>query len=170
MITVTNKNNVISRDFPCIKRCKFRHHYEKSAKYPYLLRSLTSSLFCRDCQRTPYHIRKHSFPTNNITTYSEPILSHYLAQIIKFICSTDMFLGTRTHSQFLLVYPRPYFCQKKCKNALLLYIYYQFLTHDIWLCAAIIHLAEWHMNPGGRLNKKDGLTRCGDSHVKDKTS
>ena len=24
--------------------------------------------------------------------------------------------------------------------------------------------------PGGRLNKKDGLTRCGDSHVKDKTS
>ena len=23
---------------------------------------------------------------------------------------------------------------------------------------------------GGRLNKKDGLTRCGDSHVKDKTS
>ena len=26
----------------------------------------------------------------------------------------------------------------------------------------------WH--PGGRLNKKDGLTRYGDSHVKDKTS
>ena len=25
-------------------------------------------------------------------------------------------------------------------------------------------------SPGGRLNKKDGLTRCGDSHVKDKTS
>ena len=25
-------------------------------------------------------------------------------------------------------------------------------------------------NPGGRLNKKDGLTRYGDSHVKDKTS
>ena len=24
--------------------------------------------------------------------------------------------------------------------------------------------------PGGRLNKKDGLTRCGNSHVKDKTS
>ena len=24
--------------------------------------------------------------------------------------------------------------------------------------------------PGGRLNKKDGLTRYGDSHVKDKTS
>ena len=23
---------------------------------------------------------------------------------------------------------------------------------------------------GGRLNKKDGLTRCGNSHVKDKTS
>ena len=26
------------------------------------------------------------------------------------------------------------------------------------------------MAPGGRLNKKDGLTRYGDSHVKDKTS
>ena len=26
------------------------------------------------------------------------------------------------------------------------------------------------MYAGGRLNKKDGLTRCGDSHVKDKTS
>ena len=26
------------------------------------------------------------------------------------------------------------------------------------------------MSPGGRLNKKDGLTRYGDSHVKDKTS
>ena len=24
--------------------------------------------------------------------------------------------------------------------------------------------------PGGRLNKKDGLTKYGDSHVKDKTS
>ena len=29
----------------------------------------------------------------------------------------------------------------------------------------------WHQfSPGGRLNKKDGLTRYGDSHVKDKTS
>ena len=27
-----------------------------------------------------------------------------------------------------------------------------------------------HWRPGGRLNKKDGLTRYGDSHVKDKTS
>ena len=26
------------------------------------------------------------------------------------------------------------------------------------------------LRPGGRLNKKDGLTRYGDSHVKDKTS
>ena len=26
------------------------------------------------------------------------------------------------------------------------------------------------LNPGGRLNKKDGLTRYGNSHVKDKTS
>ena len=26
------------------------------------------------------------------------------------------------------------------------------------------------VEPGGRLNKKDGLTRYGNSHVKDKTS
>ena len=26
------------------------------------------------------------------------------------------------------------------------------------------------VTPGGRLNKKDGLTRYGDSHVEDKTS
>ena len=27
-----------------------------------------------------------------------------------------------------------------------------------------------YAEPGGRLNMKDGLTRYGDSHVKDKTS
>ena len=31
-------------------------------------------------------------------------------------------------------------------------------------------VAETMLKPGGRLNKKDGLTRYGDSHVKDKTS
>ena len=37
-------------------------------------------------------------------------------------------------------------------------------------------IAFWNYNhanvkiPGGRLNKKDGLTRYGNSHVKDKTS
>ena len=29
---------------------------------------------------------------------------------------------------------------------------------------------NYHSSSGGRLNKKDGLTRYGDSHVKDKTS
>ena len=29
---------------------------------------------------------------------------------------------------------------------------------------------KFSKNTGGRLNKKDGLTRYGDSHVKDKTS
>ena len=29
---------------------------------------------------------------------------------------------------------------------------------------------RWFGQPGGRLNKKDGLTRYGNSHVKDKTS
>ena len=34
-----------------------------------------------------------------------------------------------------------------------------------------ISSAKWRpFCPGGRLNKKDGLTRYGDSHVKDKTS
>ena len=31
-------------------------------------------------------------------------------------------------------------------------------------------ISNYKMYPGGRLNKKDGLTRYGDSHVKDKTS
>ena len=31
-------------------------------------------------------------------------------------------------------------------------------------------MEEITSEPGGRLNKKDGLTRYGDSHVKDKTS
>ena len=32
------------------------------------------------------------------------------------------------------------------------------------------HYKDTNGLPGGRLNKKDGLTRYGDSHVKDKTS
>ena len=32
------------------------------------------------------------------------------------------------------------------------------------------HMVMKGMQAGGRLNKKDGLTRYGDSHVKDKTS
>ena len=31
-------------------------------------------------------------------------------------------------------------------------------------------ISSGHARSGGRLNKKDGLTRYGDSHVKDKTS
>ena len=42
---------------------------------------------------------------------------------------------------------------------------------DIILTFLIPHLkTEIALKPGGRLNKKDGLTRYGDSHVKDKTS
>ena len=33
-----------------------------------------------------------------------------------------------------------------------------------------VSLCAFLLEPGGRLNKKDGLTRYGDSHVKDKTS
>ena len=35
---------------------------------------------------------------------------------------------------------------------------------------AVVDLISVICCPGGRLNKKDGLTRYGDSHVKDKTS
>ena len=44
------------------------------------------------------------------------------------------------------------------------------------LCPFLLAEINWDnntdekMQPGGRLNKKDGLTRYGDSHVKDKTS
>ena len=47
------------------------------------------------------------------------------------------------------------------------------LNNWLALYNATIHDAvQWHIyaTPGGRLNKKDGLTRYGDSHVKDKTS
>ena len=34
----------------------------------------------------------------------------------------------------------------------------------------MIYMVAKRPEQGGRLNKKDGLTRYGDSHVKDKTS
>ena len=37
-------------------------------------------------------------------------------------------------------------------------------------CTFDIYYSFVERSPGGRLNKKDGLTRYGDSHVKDKTS
>ena len=59
-------------------------------------------------------------------------------------------------------------------------------TWSIWGMVEVFTLQLCHMNimasqitgantvnhwwPGGRLNKKDGLTRYGNSHVKDKTS
>ena len=39
-------------------------------------------------------------------------------------------------------------------------------NHEIWFQSPAVLINP----PGGRLNKKDGLTRYGDSHVKDKTS
>ena len=35
---------------------------------------------------------------------------------------------------------------------------------------SLLLMAWRRQEPGGRLNKKDGPTRYGDSHVKDKTS
>ena len=37
-------------------------------------------------------------------------------------------------------------------------------------CITIVFPKTVPLHPGGRLNKKDGLTRYGNSHVKDKTS
>ena len=47
-----------------------------------------------------------------------------------------------------------------------------FLLFSSWDSNIPGELGEYHACrcPGGRLNKKDGLTRYGDSHVKDKTS
>ena len=42
--------------------------------------------------------------------------------------------------------------------------------NDIGLITVAICGGYMSKYPGGRLNKKDGLTRYGDSHVKDKTS
>ena len=51
------------------------------------------------------------------------------------------------------------------------------VTQGAIAAAAMVLITEqfpWNIPlsepPGGRLNKKDGLTRYGDSHVKDKTS
>ena len=56
------------------------------------------------------------------------------------------------------------------------YIYYIF-SNISYIVGLVMHEAYQNAyfllqgrNPGGRLNKKDGLTRYGDSHVKDKTS
>ena len=52
----------------------------------------------------------------------------------------------------------------------------QYRQHNPFLQLHKCHLyteqktAVLKQNPGGRLNKKDGLTRYGNSHVKDKTS
>ena len=44
----------------------------------------------------------------------------------------------------------------------------------IWIDVCLIHNENIRLSinraAGGRLNKKDGLTRYGNSHVKDKTS
>ena len=41
---------------------------------------------------------------------------------------------------------------------------------DYYVDSLTTYLGTIGMTSGGRLNKKDGLTRYGDSHVKDKTS
>ena len=40
----------------------------------------------------------------------------------------------------------------------------------LYIVVMISVVIEHMDSPGGRLNKKDGLTRYGDSHVTDKTS
>ena len=43
------------------------------------------------------------------------------------------------------------------------------IFYNLIKCSSNEHFLKLR-DPGGRLNKKDGLTRYGDSHVKDKTS
>ena len=38
------------------------------------------------------------------------------------------------------------------------------------ICSIVVQQSCFETPSGGRLNKKDGLTRYGNSHVKDKTS
>ena len=61
-------------------------------------------------------------------------------------------------------------------------IYFGFsIAMRVFFNMYMFHFISWKMymleginwnfsSSGGRLNKKDGLTRYGDSHVKDKTS
>ena len=49
-------------------------------------------------------------------------------------------------------------------------VYRSCSTSDSCPAGASSHGSRCTADPGGRLNKKDGLTRYGDSHVKDKTS
>ena len=50
------------------------------------------------------------------------------------------------------------------------------LTRLVYMEHSVAHLKyadsmqKYEKDTGGRLNKKDGLTRYGNSHVKDKTS
>ena len=58
-----------------------------------------------------------------------------------------------------------------CKISLWLDEFYlNYSEDDFHLIPNSIKLSLVGQVPGGRLNKKDGLTRYGDSHVKDKTS
>ena len=59
----------------------------------------------------------------------------------------------------------------------ILYVYLVFCTKMISFLFCMFqknnscyYFLEHSWIPGGRLNKKDGLSRYGDSHVKDKTS
>ena len=46
----------------------------------------------------------------------------------------------------------------------------KYAKHGIEFVINFLEIMPVTITPGGRLNKKDGLTRYGDSHVKDKTS
>ena len=46
----------------------------------------------------------------------------------------------------------------------------KYATHGFEFVIQFLETMPVTITPGGRLNKKDGLTRYGDSHVKDKTS
>ena len=55
---------------------------------------------------------------------------------------------------------------------ILTYLCRNSITNSWWFFFKVLTMNLPYLNhePGGRLNKKDGLTRYGNSHVKDKTS
>ena len=48
-------------------------------------------------------------------------------------------------------------------------LYFELVSRQNISDKTVVHKLS-AISPGGRLNKKDGLTRYGNSHVKDKTS
>ena len=72
-------------------------------------------------------------------------------------------------TQILILYIDKHWVTRKYADVavFLVVIEISVINRLVW---SIYPYTQGLLAPGGRLNKKDGLTRYGDSHVKDKTS